>query len=56
MLNKEITLKITLNMDEEWVNNQGRDEAIEYVKDKLNSILSFRGHIKKLRVARRRKV
>lgn len=44
----EIRIKATLQLDEEWADNQTTEELVEYLKTRLNSSLGFRGQIKKL--------
>ena len=53
MRNVEIKFKVTLQLDEKWASNQTIDELIEYIKDRMNSSLGFRGQIKKLSVVTR---
>ncbi len=47
---KEITVKVTLELDEKWVSNLSPEEIVEYVKERVNSSLGFRGQIKKFSV------
>jgi hypothetical protein len=53
MHNIEIKFKVTLELDEKWASNQTMDELIEYVKNRMNSSLGFRGQIKRLIVVSR---
>lgn len=53
MRNIEITLKVTLELDEKWASNQTIDELTQYIKERMNSSLGFRGQIKKFGVVSR---
>jgi hypothetical protein len=53
MDNNNITFKVTLTLDEEWSTNQGTDEVVAYIRDRLDTTLGFRGEVKKLRVVTR---
>ena len=44
----EIKLIATLKLDEKWVDKQTAEELIEYIKEKMNSVLGSRGQVKKL--------
>ena len=46
----EIKFKATLQLDEKWASNHTTEELIEYIKERINSSLGFRGQIKKLSV------
>ncbi|MEE9400549.1 MAG: hypothetical protein V3V32_00870 [Dehalococcoidia bacterium] len=50
MSNKEVTLRVTLVLDEKWASHLTRDELAEYVKERLNSSLGFRGQVKRFRL------
>jgi hypothetical protein len=49
----EITLKATLQLDENWASNQTTEEMVEHLRARLNNSLGFRGQIKKLRLVSR---
>lgn len=46
----EIKFKVTLKLSEKWASTMSTDELINYIKDRLNESLGFRGKIKKLSV------
>jgi len=46
----EIKFKLTLKLNEKWASAMSTEELINYIKDKLNESLRFRGEIKKLSV------
>ncbi len=46
----EIKFKATLQLDEKWASNHTTEELIEYIKERINSSLGFRGQIKRLSV------
>lgn len=50
MSNKEVTLRVTLVLDEKWASHLTRDELAEYIKERLNSSLGFRGQVKRFRL------
>jgi len=47
----QIKLAVTLALDEKWASHLSREELQEYLTEKLNYSLGFRGEVKKLRVA-----
>ncbi len=47
---KEITVKVTLELDEKWVSNLSPEELVEHVKQRVNRSLGFRGQVKKFSV------
>ena len=51
----KITLRVTLVLDEKWASHLTRDELVEYIKERLNSSLGFRGNVKRLSVVGSRK-
>jgi hypothetical protein len=51
----KITLRVTLVLDEKWASHLTRDELAEYIKERLNSSLGFRGNVKRLSVVGSRK-
>jgi hypothetical protein len=50
MSNKEVKLRITLSLDEKWASHLTTDELAEYIKERLNSSLGFRGQVKRFRL------
>jgi len=50
MGNKEVTLRVTLVLDEKWASHLTRDELADYIKERLNSSLGFRGQVKRFRL------
>ncbi|TET14066.1 MAG: hypothetical protein E3J81_07375 [Dehalococcoidia bacterium] len=50
MSNKEVTLRVTLVLDEKWASHLTRGELAEYIKERLNSSLGFRGQVKRFRL------
>lgn len=52
MDNGKITFRMTLSLDKEWAENQDSDELIDFVKNRLDYTLGFRGRIKSIRVVR----
>ena len=51
MRNNEVTFRVTLTLDEKWASHQTRDELAEYIKERLNSSLGFRGQVKRFKLA-----
>jgi len=51
--NIQLTFRVTVELDEKWASNQTTDEVIEYIKQRMNSSLGFRGQIRKFSVVRR---
>ena len=51
----EITLRITLKLDEKWATNHSEKDLVEHVKHSLNYIMGFRGELKRLSVVGSRK-
>ena len=47
---EQITFKVTLGVDKKWVSHLTRDELAEYIKERLNSSLGFRGQVKRFRL------
>ncbi len=50
MNGSEITLKVTLALDEKWASNHNGDDVLEFIRHSFNTTLAFRGEIKKMRV------
>lgn len=48
--NIEIQLEVMLELDEMWASNQTADELIDYIRDRMDSSLGFRGQIRSLNV------
>jgi len=46
----EMKFRATLQLDEKWASNHTTEELIEYIKERINSSLGFRGQIKRLSV------
>jgi hypothetical protein len=46
----EIKFKLTLKLSEKWADTMSTDELINFIREKLNESLGFRGKIKKLSV------
>ena len=47
---EQITFKVTLDLDKKWASHLTRDELAEYIKERLNSSLGFRGQVKRFRL------
>lgn len=52
-MDKKIKVTVTIEVDEQWASNQGREALIDYLKNKLNSTLGFRGQVKRFRIVGR---
>jgi len=50
MSNSEVTVRVTLQLDEKWASHLTREELAEYIKERLNSSLGFRGQVKRFRL------
>lgn len=50
MSNNEVTLRVTLTLDEKWASHLTQDELAEYIRERLNSSLGFRGQVKRFRL------
>jgi hypothetical protein len=50
MSNNEVTLRVTLRLDEKWASHLTREELAEYIKERLNSSLGFRGQVRRFRL------
>ena len=50
MSNNEVTLRVTLELDEKWASHLTREELAEYIRERLNSSLGFRGQVKRFRL------
>lgn len=50
MSNNEVTFRVTLELDEKWASHLTREELAEYIKERLNSSLGFRGQVKRFRL------
>ena len=50
MSNSEVTFRLTLTLDEKWASHLTREELAEYIKERLNSSLGFRGQVKRFRL------
>lgn len=51
MNKNHIILKVSLELDEKWASNFSREELLEYLKEKLNYSLGFRGQVENVRVS-----
>ena len=49
----EIKLKVTLKMDEKWASNHDEVELVERLKDSWDTVLGYRGEIKRLNIVKR---
>jgi hypothetical protein len=47
---KEITFKVTLELDEKWASNLSWQEVMEHIQEKVDRSLGFRGQVKKFSV------
>ena len=54
MQDVEIKLRVTLTLDEKWARNHTQEELADYIKERMNSSLGFRGQIKKFAIAKKR--
>jgi hypothetical protein len=43
--NHEVTFRVRLKLDETWAGNLDEDVLVEYIRDRLNSSLGFRGRV-----------
>ena len=50
MSNNKVTLRVTLELDEKWASHLTREELAEYIRERLNSSLGFRGQVKRFRL------
>ena len=53
MSSRQIILKLTLELEDKWARQMSAEELVEYIKERLNSSLGFRGQVKKFRVLTR---
>lgn len=53
MAKHEITVKVTLNLDDKWASNQDKDKLMEAVRQRMEHSLGFRGRIKKFKLVSR---
>lgn len=56
MDNNEITVKVTLKLDEKWASDLSKKELIEFIRSKLSTSLGFRGQVAKVSVSSQRYV
>jgi hypothetical protein len=49
----QLTIKMTIELDERWSGNSDREGLIEYLQARFNSSLGFRGSIKKFKIVKR---
>ncbi len=50
MSNNKVTFRVTLELDEKWASHLTREELAEYIRERLNSSLGFRGQVKRFRL------
>ena len=50
----QIKLAVTLALDEKWASNFSGEELLEYLKERLNYSLGFRGEVKRMTTPRRK--
>jgi len=46
----QITFKVTLNLDAHWASHASKEQLVEYIRDRLNSSLGFRGQVERFSV------
>jgi hypothetical protein len=46
----QITFRVTLNLDANWASHASREQLVEYIRDRLNSSLGFRGQVESFSV------
>ncbi len=49
-MDNRITFKVTLNLDNHWASHATKEQLTEYIKDRLNSSVGFRGQVEKFSV------
>ncbi len=47
MDSNKIIIKMTLELDKTWASNHAKDELLEFIRDKVNTSLGFRGEVKR---------
>ncbi len=55
MARKQVKLSITLGLDKDWAMGQREAEFLEYVENRLNTTLGFRGHVANITISRKPK-
>lgn len=50
MSNNQITFKVTLNLDKSWASHATKKQLVDYIKERLNSSLGFRGQVERFSV------
>ena len=53
MSNNKVTFRVTLELDEKWASHLTREELAEYIRERLNSSLGFRGQVKRFKLVTR---
>ena len=53
MERRQVIFKVVLELDEKWAAQLTKEELLEYIKERLNSSLGFRGQVKRFRVVSR---
>ena len=53
MERRQVIFKVALELDEKWAAQLTKEELLEYIKERLNSSLGFRGQVKRYRVVSR---
>ena len=45
----QLNLKVKLELDDQWVSHQTHEELLEYIRERMNSSLGFRGQVEMLK-------
>ncbi|MEE8471278.1 MAG: hypothetical protein V3S51_08110 [Dehalococcoidia bacterium] len=53
MDNNQITFRVTLELHADWANSLTQEELVEFIRDRLNGSLGFRGEVKKINVRKK---
>jgi hypothetical protein len=53
MERRQVIFKVVLELDEKWAAQLTKEELLEYIRERLNSSLGFRGQVKRFRVVSR---
>lgn len=53
MADNDMALRVTLELEEEWVKNHDTEEIIDNIQQRVNHSLGFRGRVKKLRIIKK---
>jgi hypothetical protein len=49
-MENQITFQVTLNLDRHWASHVSKEQLIEYMRDRLNSSVGFRGQVERFNV------